>query len=410
MKGLVPYAGVESDRFPHSLEFDYIPLNEVMAGMGKFDWQPVERRLTAISGRGCQAILRFWLEYPGKAAGLPDFLQQSGVRLTEWRDGGATSFTPDYGDERLVAALESFILAMGRRYDGDARLGYLTAGLLGSWGEWHTSPREELFASKAVQDRVMAAYEQAFSKTPVLLRYPAGEDHARLAPNTRRPFGYHDDSFAWGTLATGRPQDSWFFLPALAAAKAREKWRTQPIGGEIRPELWGIIFDEKPAHPQAQDFAECVRETHVTWLMDSGMFRDRPDPGRAARASEAVRLMGYDFFASEVEFAGRIVSVTVPNHGVAPFYARWAAELAALTPEGSVRHRWRVDWQLAGISPGTSKTFHASLPGAVPGEPIALRVINPLPGEKGKALRFANADQDADAPGWLTLGSVPTGK
>jgi hypothetical protein len=36
---------------------------------------------------------------------------------------------------------------------------------------------------------------------------------------------------------------------------------------------------------------------------------------------------------------------------------------------------------------------------------LALRVANPLP--KGKPLRFANADQDADAAGWLTLGPIP---
>ena len=35
---------------------------------------------------------------------------------------------------------------------------------------------------------------------------------------------------------------------------------------------------------------------------------------------------------------------------------------------------------------------------------LAVRVPNPLP--QGKPLRFANATQDADAPGWLSLGTV----
>lgn len=405
MKGLVPYAGMHPERFPHSLEFDYVALGEVMRGVDDFDWQPIERRLNTIAARGCQAVIRVWLEYPGKAGGVPEFLRRDGVKITEWTHDGAKSRTPDYADERLVIALERFIAAFGRRYDGDARLGYLTAGLLGSWGEWHTWPRAELFAPKPTQERVMRAYEAAFKTTRVLLRYPAGEQHPQYVANTRRPFGYHDDSFAWATLATGRKQDAWFYLPSLIAAGAQDKWRTQPIGGEIRPEVWGLIFDEKPAHPKAQDFMECVRQTHVTWLMDSGLFRQPPDPERVARASAAVRAMGYDFFASEVDLAEGAVSLTIRNQGVAPFYADWPLELAALAANGTVRRRWPVDWRLGGILPGDSKTFCAALPGVGTGDKLALRVIHPLPGGKGKPLRFANAAQDADAPGWLTLGT-----
>ncbi len=60
------------------------------------------------------------------------------------------------------------------------------------------------------------------------------------------PFGYHDDSFAWATLETGRKEDDWFFQPALrqAGPEALTKWKSQPIGGEIRPEVWGCVFDK----------------------------------------------------------------------------------------------------------------------------------------------------------------------
>jgi hypothetical protein len=404
MKGLVPYAGMHPERFPHSLEFDYIPLAEVMRGPENFDWAPVERRLNAAAQRGCQSIFRVWLEYPGKSGGVPEFLLQQGVKLTRWRDGKTTNLTPDYSDERLVSALERFIAAFGQRYDGDARLGYLTAGLLGAWGEWHTFPREDLFAPGSTQTRVMDAFRKAFRKTRVLLRYPAGPRDAMLAANDQRPFGYHDDSFAWGTLNTGRPEDAWFYMTSLTGAGAQDKWRTQPIGGEIRPELWGLIFDAKPAHPKAQDFDECVRQTHVTWLMDSGLFREPPTEERTTRASAAVQCMGYDFHATEVDLDAGNVALTIRNQGVAPFYANWPAELAAFAPDGAIRRRWPVDWQPGTLMPGDTQTFRAGLPGMAAGDTIAFRVINPLPGGKGKPLRFANAAQDAGAPGWLILG------
>jgi hypothetical protein len=155
----------------------------------------------------------------------------------------------------------------GKKYDGDPRVGFLTAGLLGTWGEWHTYPKSELFASKAVQREVMDAYEAAFKITPVLLRYPAGEKDYQKAKNGDRKFGYHDDSFAWATLHTGKKGDEWFYMTALKAAGpgAEAKWKTHPIGGEIRPEAWGKVFDTEPGVKEIQNFRKCVEETHATW-------------------------------------------------------------------------------------------------------------------------------------------------
>ena len=64
MKGLVLYAGKSAERFPHSLEFDYLPLAKLLTGPGQYHWQPLDDKLAAISGRGCQAVFRIWLEFP----------------------------------------------------------------------------------------------------------------------------------------------------------------------------------------------------------------------------------------------------------------------------------------------------------------------------------------------------------
>lgn len=419
MKGLVPYAAHSKHaRFPHSLEFDYVPLAALMKGPDAFDWTALETLLNGAAARGHHAIFRVWMEFPGKTGGLPDLLIKDGLKVTPWPEGSAKdrSVTPDYADERLVAALERFISALGRRYDGDPRIGYITAGLLGSWGEWHTYPRNELFAPISTQRRVLDAYEKAFTKTSVLLRYPAGDKSRTLAPNAARPFGYHDDSFAWGTLeALNHKNSSWFYMDTLRAAgpAALEKWRTQPIGGEIRPEAWGTVFDEKPTPPKVQDFAECVRQTHVTWLMDSGMFRQGNPPERQQRAIEQVRRMGYDFYVRSADIARDgnelRVKLALLNQGVAPFYQDWSLELAALDADGQVVELWPLDWKLTGLSPGDEprvwQTKIALGAKVRAGGTLALRVINPLP--NGQPLRFANSTQDQHAPGWLTLGSIP---
>jgi len=84
------------------------------------------------------------------------------------------------------------------------------------------------------------------------------------------------------------------FIPSLKAAGtiAINRWKSHPIGGGIRPEAWGVVVDHSPPAP-VQNFDRCVTETHVSWLMDTGMFREKANPGRHARALEAVRRMGY---------------------------------------------------------------------------------------------------------------------
>lgn len=77
------------------------------------------------------------------------------------------------------------------------------------------------------------------------------------------------------------------------------KWKTHPVGGEIRPELWGKIFDDRVMHKQAQDFGQCVRETHATWFMDTGMMEKKQSATRVKNASRAVQKMGYEFHVTQ---------------------------------------------------------------------------------------------------------------
>ena len=420
LKGLVPYRRDVRARFPHSLEFNYIPFATLVKGYDTFDWDPLEKILDDMASRGHHAVLRIYLEFPGKSGAIPPFLIRDGLKVhqhatSETATSPAThSETPDYENENLRRSLKQFIAAFGKKYDGDPRIGFITAGLLGSWGEWHTHPKPELFASKAVQAEVMDAYEASFRATPVLLRYPAGAGNRKHASNAERGLGYHDDSFAWATLQTGKAEDEWFFMAVLKSAgpAAESKWRTQPIGGEIRPEAWGKVFDEKPGDARIQDFRRCVEQTHVTWLMDSGMFARNVPTDRIRRAEDQVRRMGYEFHCPGVTVGeardGKVeVKLEIENRGVAPFYHDWKAEWGLLA-DGEAAKTFRAAGQLTGLLPGDKpRTWIEVLDvsGVKAGKyTLAVRVPNPL--KAGKPLRFANQSQDAAAPGWLSLSEV----
>jgi len=236
----------------------------------------------------------------------------------------------------------------------------------------------------------MESYAKAFSETKILLRYPAGPKTFWHAENHQRPFGYHDDSFGWATLDTGKEEDSWFFEPAMRAAGASEKWKRYPIGGEIRPELWRRSFTSE-RHPRDQGFVDGVERLHVTWLLDSGLF-DASIPMDAERRDTAIRevaRMGYEFHVSEVNWKQDTLSLTVENRGVAPSYYHWPIEIEV---GGKLR---KTDWKLSGILPGKPRTWSVGI--AEKGE-VRIRIPNPMAG--GKPVRFANRNQGKE---WLVI-------
>ncbi|MDB4713318.1 hypothetical protein OAF41_01015 [bacterium] len=392
LKGLVPYASTwkKEEKFPHSMEFQYFAMGELMKGWGQYDWRVLEGALEKAKAGGRQLIFRIYLEYPGKDDVLPAFLLQEGIKVTRWaEESGKQVVTPDYESEMVRRAILDFIGALGKKYDGDPRVGFITAGILGLWGEWHNYPREDLEASKEVQLEVMQAFEKAFPKTRVLLRYPAGGNDGNYADNRKARFGYHDDSFAWATVPRAGKGDEWFFVPKLKKAGLTEKWKEHPIGGEIRPEIWSTVFTGK-RKGQQQDFRKCVNATHVSWLMDSGMFSDGfpQNEERRKRASEEVSRMGYELHLSAVEFRNGEVKIKVENRGVAPFYYDWPVKLRA----GEVVE---TGWKLSKVLPGEPVVWRAKIPDD--GE-VAIQVSNPMEG--GRDLKFANQGyQD----GWLQL-------
>lgn len=418
LKGFVPYLGAKNN-FPHSMEWDYTSVASVMKGENSFDWTPFEARLNAAASRGHLFVARFFLEYPGKPTGVPRYLIDAGLTMHRWTNTNTQPFppkiseTPDYEDPHLRAAMVSFIHALGAKYDGDPRLGFIGLGLLGTWGEWHNYPHDEWFASKTVQAEVMNAYEAAFKRTRLVARYPRGANDARQADNSHRAIGYHDDSFAWATVHTGKPSDTWFFETLLRNAGALDKWRTQPIGGEVRPEVWKGLFDEPTTAPKGQEFEHCLAVTHASWLCNEGVFSPSLQGASRQRALEAARQLGYEFHISSVTLptasaSHRIrVSLTLTNTGVAPFYYDWPVELAALNEKGEIATTWPTDWKIINILPGDPSThwaYEINTSSLSPGHfHLLLRVVNPLP--NGTPLRWANRTQDQDKPGWLTLGN-----
>jgi hypothetical protein len=415
LKGFMPYSGAYAT-FPHSLEWTYLHLSEVQSGYNEFRWSYLDGLLNQIAGRGHQAIFRTFLDYPNLGYGVPGFL--SHVPKRSYTDHGngvrGTSYSPDYSHPDLRRAMTNYIAALGARYDGDPRIGFITIGMLGFWGEWHTFPyngfdgKPDWFAPVAVQKEILDAFTQAFPRTKLLVREPKdGLDFRKWA------VGYHDDSFAFSTLAPV----PWHFWPRITSKGLESIWKTQPIGGEVRPEIQGCMWLEGAACvPAGQGYEQSVATTHASWMLNQGAFNGRLSGDALGRAIEGARQLGYELRVLAAEFPQRAgvdrfsVGVTMTNAGVAPFYYPWPVRLGIRSGTGTMR-QWTNSWNLTEVMPGRGSsrfTANVAVDGLGAGDyQLMLNVPNPLP--NGHPLRFGNRNQDLTLPGWLTLGDIRIG-
>lgn len=423
LKGFMPYAEDVVHLFPHSMEFDYWGLGDLMNGLDDFNWGDLRLWLDDVKSRGHQAVMRVFIEQPSCddcnppeafQYTLPDAINVSSTPYDHTATGDGSGRSPDYTDERLADALANFIAAFGAEFDGDPRLGFIQVGLLGHWGEWHTLqgdfPNENLPIPKSIQDRVLIAFDAAFNTTHVVVSQDIFT-HDERGDIELRDIGLHHDDFANETLG----QDH--FLGNLQDAGLADRWKSLPIGGEVQPDVQDLVFETPLPAEAPEDYFLAVEQTHASWLLNAMPFENEAggwDQSELDRAEEGAKKLGYEFFVSEVDIHGATltgplrVGIRVQNKGVAPFYYDWDMKLAALSANKATVQEWTQKWDLSSILPGGAGTEfefviddHALAKGTYT---LAMTVPNPMMG--GKPVKFANAEQTDE---WLDLGDLLVG-
>ena len=123
-----------SNDFPDTMEFLYLPMSDLWGADGETFDASLEPLMTAAAERSHHVVLRVYLDYPSKPSGVPSYLSDVVECVPYTEHGGGCS--PDYENPELREAILGLIAALGHRYDGDPRLGFVQIGLLGFWGEW----------------------------------------------------------------------------------------------------------------------------------------------------------------------------------------------------------------------------------------------------------------------------------
>ncbi len=379
LKGWCPYTDAGEINQPYSMVFQYISWRELEPVEGDFRFAEWERSWDVGAGKGKHIIFRVYIDYPTKPSGLPDWLRKAGVKETAYDDyGGGKS--PDYNDSRMVAAMERLIAALGQRYNKDPRVAFIQLGLLGFWGEWHTYPRSELYASKGTEQRVIDAYRKSFPDKSLMVRY--ARDYAGKQPW----IGFHDDMF---------PEDTdngkdWGFLAGLRREKRMENWKLAVVGGEMVPGQ-----AEKWLGAGLSTTNTALDRAHFTWVGPYCPALVTTKNKEFRKQSEAlVRKMGYNFQITEVSHPSRTnkalqVTLKGNNTGVAPFYYPWVVEWALLDRAGKVVSIQKSAWDIRKWQPGAFEET-AELDFSAPSGEYKLAIGIRDPWTDRPAVRFAN--------------------
>lgn len=343
-----------------------------------------------------------------------------------------TPITGGYFDSEFPERVEGLVKKLGEAWDNDPRVAYVEMGIIGEWGEHHDPnlstywpPHDE---PEHVANRTWApglekvlgdAFTKAFKNKKVMVRYAY-------------EFNDYDFGIYWDSWSQPEEQVRGY----EEMLKLGDRWKTQPIGGEITWN-WGSLgkfnsFEEVVADPEYMDITiEQIRNLHCNHL--GGItWADFSDPDFAKNADSLQRALGYRFVLKEFSYPKTIdvneefeVRFEVVNTGSSPFYYNWPVELVLLDPATRTKvwgkvfehvdisnwmpgENWDVKQQrYLSVPHGYSIEESFELPDDIPeGEYImALAVLDPA-GMK-PALRFAI--ENYFSAGYHPIGLVGVG-
>ena len=320
----------------------------------------------------------------------------------------------------------------GQAWDNDPRVAYVEMGIIGEFGEHHDPDITTVWAPhdqpNHVENRTWLpgiekvlgdAFTAAFKNKKVMVRYAYEfKDYE---------FGIYWDSWAIDEEKVRGYEEM---------KKLGDRWKTQPIGGEITWN-WGSLykfksFEEVVADKDTREYVmEQIRNLHCNHL--GGItWADFNEPEFRKNAEILQKAMGYRFIINEFSYPKEIkvgaqfpISFKVVNSGSSPFYYNWPVEVALLDPESHQKvwgkileevnisewmpgDNWSVDEHKYQIAPPTyhiRKNISIDAPIAKGKYILALTVLDPAGMQP--SLRFANENYfegDYHPMGYIGIG------
>lgn len=242
-----------------------------------------------------------------------------------------------YFDPAFPERVAKLVEKIGQAWDNDPRVAYVEMGIIGEWGEHHDPDLSTYWPPHDEPDHVENrtwipgmekvlgdAFTKAFKNKKVMVRYAYEfKDYQ---------FGIYWDSWS-------QPQEQVRGYEEMK--KLGDRWKTQPIGGEITWN-WGDLakfrsFEQVVADKHTREYTiEQIRNLHCNHL--GGItWANFNDPEFQKNAEILQKAMGYRFIVSDFSYSSEIkngkalnLSFKVVNTGSSPFYYNWPVEVSLL--------------------------------------------------------------------------------
>jgi hypothetical protein len=255
--------------------------------------------------------------------------------------------TGGYFDPSFPARVKKLVEKLGKAWDNDPRVAYVEMGIIGEWGEHHDPDLSTYWAPHDEPDHVANrtwipgmekvlgdAFSKAFKNKKVMVRYAYEfKDHE---------FGIYWDSWS-------QPDEE--VRGYAEMRKLGDRWKTQPIGGEITWN-WGTLakfknFEQVVIDPEFYKLTmKQIRNLHCNHL--GGItWANFEDKDFKVAADKLQKAMGYRFVLNKAAYTPRVdngkilnIRFELSNTGSSPFYYNWPVQVVLLEPR-TLQPVWR---------------------------------------------------------------------
>ncbi len=251
-----------------------------------------------------------------------------------------TPITGGYFHPDFPARVQQLVKKLGEAWDQDARVAYVEMGIVGEWGEHHDPDLSTYWPPHDEPEHVVNrtwvpglekvlgdAFKAAFPNKKVMVRYA---------------YEFKDYEFGlyWDSWSQREEEKRGY----EEMRKLKDRWKTQPIGGEITWN-WGSLqkfksFEEVVKDPATYTLTmHQIRNLHANHL--GGItWANFKDTAFMRVADSLQQAMGYRFVIRHARYPVKVengkqatIGFSVVNKGSSPFYYNWPVRLFLLDPE-----------------------------------------------------------------------------
>lgn len=309
------------------------------------------------------------------------------------------SWMPDYEDPLFKKHYGNMIKALAERYDGHPIVDHIDMGIVGRWGEWHSSQTGHPMPSMETQIDFVDMYLNAFSDS--LLVMLIGGDEA-LAHAVKHGCGWRADCLG----DVGGFSENWNHMEdmypiALAQADAQDVWKTAPV---VFESCWTMQHWVDQGW-DVERILERALYYHTSVFNNKSSVIPKEHWGLV---NDFLRRMGYRFVLRRLQMGEHVepgstvkIQTLWENIGVAPCYHSHQLVYNMVKDDTSFTHQSKVD--IREWLPGyqlIEEQIH--VPNGIPDGWYTLRVALLDPNTQQPAIRLAIEGREDD--GWYTLG------